>query len=107
MKQALDEKTKFNIRVRLYPLVKLILEDGYRDIGTSTRLIFKDKATTIKEIYGQISEFAMHNVVPINLVQEYLLSLIDVSKEERPQYNKEYNELQNAIITNNSHNIRE
>lgn len=76
-----------------------------RDIGTM-KLIFRNKKDTLKQIYGEISEFTMHNVVPIDLVQEYLLGLIDVSKEERPQYNKEYNELQKVITSNNMHNIR-
>lgn len=105
MNQALDEKTKFNIRIRLYPLVKLILEDGYRDIGT-TKLIFKNKKDTLKKIYNEIREFAMNNVVSIDLVQEYLLNLINISKEEKPSYNKEYDELQKVITSNNMHNVR-
>lgn len=106
MNQELDEKTKFNIKIRLYPLVKLILEDGYRDIWINTKLIFKNKKDTIEQIYSQIDEFAMHNVESVDLVQEYLLNLIDISKEEKTSYNKEYSELQRVIASNNMYNVR-
>lgn len=102
MKQELSEQTKFEIRIRLYPLIMLLLERRYEvreSQQEKARIVFSEdnKKKVLEEIYEEIKKFVQETQEPLNLVKDYLFELIE-QKQRQSLFPQEH-EVAKKVVT--------
>ena len=102
MKQELSEQTKFEIRIKLYPLIMLLLERRYEvrvSQQENARIVFSEdnKKKVLEEIYEEIKKFVKETQEPLNLVKDYLFELID-QKQRQSSFPQEH-EVAKKVVT--------
>lgn len=104
--EELKAEAKNKIESFLYPKVLEILESQYNSEGiidinkkNSTKIIYKDKKSAMKDILKEIKEFALENNLNINDIKDYLLQIIQENMRINSMFQLEYKKMQEVILT--------